>query len=119
MYAYMKIIFSIFFLFFSSLVFAERSSLGFIGDSCSSFLDMDQRFSDEEFKDIFGVSEVRGFLTGANVFYFMLTDNLKIIDVDSAEEVFDFLVTSCRMKPDEDVFFIMTEYFYSLPEADL
>ena len=76
-------------------------------------------FSDEEFKDILGVSEVRGFLTCAYVFYFLLTVNLKIIDVDSAEEVFDFLVTSCRMKPDEDVFLIMTEYFYSLPDADL
>ncbi len=115
----MKIIFSTFFLFISSLVFAERSSLGFIGDSCSSFLDMDRRFSDEEFRDIFGVSEVRGFLTGANVFYFMQTDNLKIIDIDPAEDIYDFLVTSCRMKPEEDVFFIMTEYFYSLPDADL
>ena len=114
----MKKFFSTLFLFFSSLVFAERSSLGFIGDNCSSFLDIDLQFSDEEFRDIFGVSEVRGFLTGANVFYFMQTDNLKIIDVDSAEDIFDFLVTSCRIKPDEDVFFIMTEYFYSLPEAD-
>ena len=119
MFIYMKIILSTFFLFFTSFVFAERSSLGFIGDSCSSFLDMDRQFSDEEFRDTFGVSEVRGFLTGANVFYFMQTDNLKIIDVDSAEEVFDFLVTSCRMKPGEDVFFIMTEYFYSLPDAEL
>ena len=115
----MKIFFATFFLLLSSLVFAERSSLGFIGDSCSSLLDMDQQFSDEEFKDIFGVSEVRGFLTGANVFYYMQTDKLKIIDVDSAEEVFDFLVTSCRMKPSEDVFLFMTEYFYSLPNADL
>ncbi len=113
----MKIIFSTLFLFFSSLVFAERSSLGFIGDSCSIFLDVDQQFSDEEFRDVFGVSEVRGFLTGANVFYFMQTDKIKIIDIDSAEEVFDFLVTSCRMRQDEDVFVIMTEYFYSLPDS--
>ena len=115
----MKIIFSTFFLFLSSLVFAERSSLGFIGDSCSSLLDMDQQFSDVEFRDTFGVSEVRGFLTGANVFYFMQTNNVKIVDVDTAEDIFDFLVTSCRMKPEEDVFFLMTEYFYSLPDAAL
>lgn len=114
----MKIIFSTLFLLVSSLAFAERSSLGFIGDSCSMFLDMDQQYSDEEFRDIFGVSEIRGFLTGANVFYYYSTDELKIIDVDSAEEIFDFLITSCRMKPDEDVFFIMTEYFYSLPDAE-
>ena len=47
----------------------------------------------------------------------MQTDKLKIIDVDSAEEVFDFL-TSCRMKPGEDVFLFMKVYFY-LPDADL
>ena len=103
-------------IFLYSIAFLFFSHQNFYGQSNKSG---SAKFSDEEFRDTFGVSEVRGFLTGANVFYFMQTDNLKIIDVDSAEEVFDFLVTSCRMKPGEDVFFIMTEYFYSLPDAEL
>ena len=113
----MKIFFTIVFMFISSLGFAEgRSSLGFIGDSCSIFLQVDESYSDEEFRDVFGVSEIRGFLTGMNVYYYLYNENLKIIDVDEAEEIFDYLIVMCRANPEDDVYVILTKYFASLPD---
>tara|TARA_B100000029_G_scaffold501273_1_gene574345 strand:+ start:736 stop:1047 length:312 start_codon:yes stop_codon:yes gene_type:complete len=96
--------------------FAERVTLGFVGDSCKMFNENKNKFG-KEFDDMLE-SEIIGFLTGYNMYVAQLdgnADRMKTLDHHSIEYAYSNITEYCRKNPDDYVFFGLIEYYNSLP----
>lgn len=101
-----------------NLVFAERVTWGFSGDSCKNFNETKKKYG-KEFDEMFE-SEIMGFLTGINTFTSYdagNTDRVKLLDHNSLEYAYNNISEYCRKKPDGHVFIGLIEYYNSLPKA--
>ncbi len=105
-------------LFWCNVGFAERVTLGFVGEYCKSF----NKSKDElgkEFDDYF-IAEMMGFLTGYNV-YIGIQDggskNMKILDHYSMDHAYSTIIEFCRKHPENSVYFGLKYYFDTLPNV--
>ena len=101
-----------------NIVFAERVTWGFVGDSCKKFNKNKKEFG-ENFDDILE-SEMMGFLTGINTYIAYRDGNtakVKLLDHNSQEYAYSNITEYCRKKPDGYVFFGLIEYYNSLPSV--
>ena len=101
-----------------NVVFAERVTWGFAGDSCKKFNENKKKFG-KEFDETFE-SEMMGFLTGINTYVAYNdgnTNRVKSLDHNSQEFAYSNISEYCRKKPDGYVFFGLIEYYNSLPRS--
>ena len=104
------------FLFWCNIVFGERVTLGFAGDSCKMFNTTKNEFG-KEFDDMFR-SEMIGFLTGYNMYVGLNDGNakrMKTLDHNSIDYAYSNIVEYCRKNSDDHVFIGLIEYYNSLP----
>jgi len=99
----------------------ENVTWGLTGEKCSTFIKNKEEFSSikEEFQKVVE-SEVRGFLTGYNLYEAVENknlDKLKTINYDSTEFIYNKLMENCRKNSNEYVFMILIDYYYELPFA--
>ena len=101
-----------------NVVFAERVTWGFAGDSCKKFNENKKEFG-KTFDEMFE-SELMGFLTGINTYVAYNdgnTNRVKSLDHNSKEYAYSNISEYCRKKPDGFVFFGLIEYYNSLPRS--
>ena len=101
-----------------NLVFAERVTWGFSGDSCKYFNETKKK-NGKEFNEMFEF-EIMAFLTGINTFTSYdagNADSVKLLDHNSLEYAYNNISEYCRKKPDGYVFIGLIEYYNSLPKA--
>ena len=99
-------------LMFCNIVFAEKVTFGFVGDSCKMFNESKNEFG-KEFDDLFK-SEMIGFLTGYNMYVANHdggTDKMKTLDHNSTEYTYSNVVEFCRKNPDDFVFIGLIKYY--------
>jgi len=115
-----QLFFFIFLVFFyCNAVFAEKVTLGFVGDSCKEFNKGKKKFG-KEFEDLV-VSEMMGFLTGINIYIADRdgnTNRVKLLSHNSTDYIYNNIVEYCRKKPDDYVFFGLIDYYESLPKPN-
>ena len=115
-----KIFFFIFLnLIWYNIVFAERVTWGFSGDSCKKFNENKNEYG-KNFDDMF-TSEMMGFLTGINTYIAVNdgnTDGVKVLDHNSQEYAYSNITEYCRKNKDSYVFFGLIDYYESLPLSE-
>ena len=105
-------------LMWCNIVFADRVTWGFAGDSCKKFNKNKKKFG-KEFDDMFE-SEMMGFLTGINTYIAFIdgnTNRVKSLDHNSQDYAYSNISEYCRKKSDGYVFFGLIEYYNSLPKS--
>ena len=116
-----KIILSFFlFITFSTLVSAEKVTIGLLGDSCSIFNDLKESYPREEFEDHVQ-AEIMGFLTAYNLYPKInidLNSMIKKLSDDSADHAYVSVIKHCDKYPDDAAFFGIINYIDTLPDYE-
>ena len=96
----------------------DKVTLGVTGDYCKKFNSNQIEF--KESKEVYMTlvqSEIRGFLTGYNIYVGIKersVDNMKIINKDSEDFIFAYVLEYCKKNIDGAVFMGLVEYYNNL-----
>ena len=103
---------------FSSSLYAEKATIGLLGDSCSIFKDLKESYPREEFENHVQ-AEIMGFLTAYNLYpkiHIDLDYIIKKLSDDSADHAYVSVIKHCDKYPDDAAFIGIINYIDTLPD---
>ena len=91
----------------------DMATWGPTGSYCKDL----NKFLDSEEGKYYLIGEIRGFLNGLNMQLLNQNENarLKIINYNSIDYAFDYVINYCKQNPDGGVPIAVLDYFESLP----
>ncbi len=115
----MKILLTIFVLFFSSQTLSEElASWGFTGESCNQFFTLLELENGEEIAQV----AIRSFLTGFNTSLAFQNkfNEVRILNHNTSEFALSFIKNNCKKNDmnETQVWIVLYEYFNTLPLAE-
>ena len=120
----MKIIITIFILFFSFTATSNEvfNKMGIIANECSKFEELNDFFIDTDNDPIslerYFISAMQGFLSGFNFAYENMVKNWKNLNHHSIDFMFVYVKDYCSKNPNKPIEDGLLEYFFKLPDIN-